>query len=838
MGSETGTRTINGGSGVGGGATTLHRVPADHKKIVQSVREVVNNGNYTDSEIYAVLQDCDMDPNDAVQKLLSQDTFHEVKSKRERRKEMKDTQELKGRGSSSHFVAKVSAERSFGDVQSQGIYNAEPGKAAYRRANGSAGPVLPSSSLTNQVKNPSDWASSHSDSFEGNSTSKNIGSADSSSQISQSSWVGGSFGHVSMADVVRMGGPHKKGIQTSVGTSSHSLLDVDSDGWDHNSFKTSPSQPEIDHNVQYPLLPNGSESTLESGLLPNEFGFEDEQPELRSGHSSAFNSSIAPRLDRFSTQSYVHGSNGYELRVNGPCDGATLLEADDASKNQCSDSVNSGSLSATRGNGSHLASQQNSSSEISPPAEILQKLSLGEKPAEVTSDNKHGVVFPNYIQALAADCSHLSFGTYKPGAQSPISGVAMSDSIKSNLFAAERSPSLNMGLPGDSSRPEQLGSIGNTPLSAVGTTNHGMPVQVPPELIRGNVPAATQQRDYFSQFSLPDSTFKQFQDHNTSSTMMHPNAITAPSLPQELQVNSTTIPTDFLASNFESLRNHDDLLSTFGSTQQIPLSRYGNITSTGSSNILIPEVLNSSAHALPMSYSQGFPGSSLPREHALSQHAPSSQPFSQPSLTLEELAKLSEYAALSQNYALRSSSLQSAYEESSAYHDSLARMKNLSQLNGDASRSNFLRSDADVSGYGAFGRQSNYRESFPHDLSSNLSGSAVGYGDTFRSSVNGGNNLSSLSQNDISSPWEYGLGTRTLSGIQDNQYRGLQGYNQLRPSYKQEEQLSRNYSALGYGSLYASQGSLAAQEQWRDVSNTSGYQVPSSKQQQTWGQNY
>ncbi|CAN1229006.1 hypothetical protein LINPERPRIM_LOCUS3069, partial [Linum perenne] len=331
------------------------------------------------------------------------------------------------------------------------------------------------------------------------------------------------------------------------------------------------------------------------------------------------------------------------------------------------------------GNGSHLASQQNSSSEISPPAEILQKLSLGEKPAEVTSDNKHGVVFPNYIQALAADCSHLSFGTYKPGAQSPISGVAISDSIKSNLFAA---------------------------------------------------------------------------------------------------------------------------------------------------------------HALPMSYSQGFPGSSLPREHALSQHAPSSQPFSQPSLTLEELAKLSEYAALSQNYALRSSSLQSAYEESSAYHDSLARMKNFSQLNGDASRSNFLRSDADVSGYGAFGRQSNYRESFPHDLSSNLSGSAVGYGDTFRSSVNGGNNLSSLSQNDISSPWEYGLGTRTLSGIQDNQYRGLQGYNQLRPSYKQEEQLSRNYSALGYGSLYASQGSLAAQEQWRDVSNTSGYQVPSSKQQQTWGQNY
>ncbi|OMO49656.1 UBA-like protein, partial [Corchorus capsularis] len=73
-----------GGGGAGGGGGV--QIPASVKKVVQNLKEIVDN-NCTDSEIYAVLRDCNMDPNDAVQRLLSQDTFHEVKSRRERRKE-------------------------------------------------------------------------------------------------------------------------------------------------------------------------------------------------------------------------------------------------------------------------------------------------------------------------------------------------------------------------------------------------------------------------------------------------------------------------------------------------------------------------------------------------------------------------------------------------------------------------------------------------------------------------------------------------------------------------------------------------------------------------------
>ncbi|CAI0461294.1 unnamed protein product [Linum tenue] len=836
MGSESDSRSNNGSGGA-----SVQQVPAEHKKIFQSLKEVVNNGNYTDAEIYAALRDCDMDPNDAVQKLLSQDIFHEVKSKRERRKEMKDTQNLKSRGDSSHLGAKVNAERTVGEVQSQSGYNAELSKAAYRRDNGSAGPVLPSSSLTYEVKTPIDWPSSHSDSFEGKNTRKNVRPGDSSAQgslVSQSAGLGGSSGHVSMADIVRMRGPQSKGIQTSVGTSSHSLSDANYDGFFSSSLITSPSPPEMDQNVEYALLPNGSDVTRESVTLPSQNGYDNERllMERRTGHPSTFNCSSSPVLDRFSTQCYAH-SRGSELSADSSSNTCKVLE-EDAPKHLGMEFVKSVPVSVTSGSKTHLASVSSTSGILG--AEGLQQLSLEEKPAEVKSEDKHGVVFPNYMQAFAADCSHLSFGTYKSGLHPPILGPVMSDSVRSNSFAAtDTSPSLNFGSPGDSLKPDHLGSTRKTSQLTDGATNLGFPLRVQPELIDGSLHGAAQQHEYFSQLSVADSSSGKFHDNSTSSSiMMHPNALNTPPLHQELHMNSKTLPIELLVSNAESVRNHNDLLSAFGSTQQIPPSRYGSIPpSTGSSSILNPEILNFSTHALPTSYLH--PGSSLPREPALPQHV-TSQPFSQPALSLEELAKLTGYAALSPNYAhSSSSSLQHAYDEISSFND-FVRIKNLKLFEGDSSRSNFPQPDAaDVSRYGGFGRQPNYRGNFPDDLSSNRSASAVGYGDTLRSSFNGGINLPSLQLNDNSSPWDCGPDATTLSAIPDSQYYGLHGYSQLLPrSNKQDQQqFPQDYGALGYGSSYPSQA-RTAQEQWIDAVSFNRLQDPSSKQQQIWGQNY
>ncbi|XP_010917133.1 uncharacterized protein [Elaeis guineensis] len=55
------------------------------RKTIQSIKEIV--GNQSDTDIYAMLKETNMDPNETAQKLLNQDPFHEVKRKRDKKKE-------------------------------------------------------------------------------------------------------------------------------------------------------------------------------------------------------------------------------------------------------------------------------------------------------------------------------------------------------------------------------------------------------------------------------------------------------------------------------------------------------------------------------------------------------------------------------------------------------------------------------------------------------------------------------------------------------------------------------------------------------------------------------
>ncbi|XP_022735323.1 GBF-interacting protein 1-like [Durio zibethinus] len=80
----------SGGGADGSGATILYNA----KKTIQSIREITGK-QQSDEEIYTVLKECSMDPNETAQKLLYLDTFHEVKRKRNRKKE---TDGARGRG--------------------------------------------------------------------------------------------------------------------------------------------------------------------------------------------------------------------------------------------------------------------------------------------------------------------------------------------------------------------------------------------------------------------------------------------------------------------------------------------------------------------------------------------------------------------------------------------------------------------------------------------------------------------------------------------------------------------------------------------------------------------
>ncbi|XP_062233347.1 uncharacterized protein LOC133930669 isoform X2 [Phragmites australis] len=74
--------------GGGGGARASDRArarPATIQSTIQSIKEVV--GGHSDADIFDALRESNMDPNETAQKLLNQDPFHEVKRKRDKKKE-------------------------------------------------------------------------------------------------------------------------------------------------------------------------------------------------------------------------------------------------------------------------------------------------------------------------------------------------------------------------------------------------------------------------------------------------------------------------------------------------------------------------------------------------------------------------------------------------------------------------------------------------------------------------------------------------------------------------------------------------------------------------------
>ncbi|CAI0437754.1 unnamed protein product [Linum tenue] len=93
---------MSGGGSARGGGPARAAIPENARKVIHDIREITGK-QHGDEEIYAVLKDCAMDPNETAQKLLYLDTFHEVKRKRERKKESSNVQGRGGRGARGNY---------------------------------------------------------------------------------------------------------------------------------------------------------------------------------------------------------------------------------------------------------------------------------------------------------------------------------------------------------------------------------------------------------------------------------------------------------------------------------------------------------------------------------------------------------------------------------------------------------------------------------------------------------------------------------------------------------------------------------------------------------------
>lgn len=61
------------GSGSSSSSSSRVSIPNNMKKMIQNIKEIT--GNHSEDEIYAMLKECSMDPNETAQRLLFQGIF-------------------------------------------------------------------------------------------------------------------------------------------------------------------------------------------------------------------------------------------------------------------------------------------------------------------------------------------------------------------------------------------------------------------------------------------------------------------------------------------------------------------------------------------------------------------------------------------------------------------------------------------------------------------------------------------------------------------------------------------------------------------------------------------
>ncbi|XP_011026251.1 PREDICTED: uncharacterized protein LOC105126918 isoform X2 [Populus euphratica] len=846
------------------------QIPGASKKVVQNIKEIVNK-NCTDAEIYSVLCHFNMDADAAVQNLLNQDPFHQVKSKRERRKEMKETQESMARGNNNGYHGvKAGGEYKFGLVPCQ-ISDNDLGKAAYRKENGSVAHPGPSSTLIYRVKLKNEQPSSNNDSCNpvDSRQTKATGTGDTIlSSGTQAAWSGGTTGHISMADIVRMGRPRSKGSQNMMDTSctpQDVVGSVNSSQYCHkSSCDSSPSPPEMHKYLQCPHPSQMPETIHESGVAASSH---DEWPvfeqqtdhqleEVQASDRDAANKN--PGSYCAESAFSCRGQENVNTVVGGSHRGDCLLKDKTDDSRSCTDDHCEGT-----GSGFHLrfpncAAPLND--EVSSAAVNLQQLSLGkEEPALPSSEDNHAVVFPDYMQAFAADWSHLSFGTYKSGASNAVSGgLTASTPVKTNFEETSAVANSSSALCKEIRNPEhldeylqdeQLRSISNTHRFTAGVGINNMHVYSQQELMRQNIHEVSHRHKYTHPSSVPDSNFKKTQERDCPlSVRIHPQARNLSSLHMELQASATTTPMDIFASSIQSSRD-SDYASSFLGTQSMPSRFDSTVSSTGNPTISQSEIPSWVAFSLPMSYSPTLPGANIVPQTTLPQHL-STNLHNQSIVSLEELANLTGYPAMPRNYARNPSAFQQTHQDSTVFHDSLSNMGySHAQYKTGLSRSNLPLSDVNISGYGGFGIPANFPGAVLQAAAP--TGSAGGY-DIFRSQYQERNNFTTRQQNDGSS--------RTMAALLDNGYLSLTGQSQplseypqgqqqrshdhrsLLPThkYQQGQQLSHDYGApFHHASAYHSQAGIRPEQPRQGLSDLSSSQGPAPEQlQHLWQQSY
>ncbi|KAF8408966.1 hypothetical protein HHK36_005036 [Tetracentron sinense] len=752
-----------------------------------------------------------------------------------------------------------------------------------------------------------------SDSVTPENKTQTIGTGDDISSSSQPSpgfqpaWLGVP-GQVSMADIVKMGRTLGKASRTPVVSTETSYLL-------HNEVTPNSSQHYVKH-TPAPLLSEShhdlpssqdpasklSEIIHEPGIATSQHVSHDEwtlveQAPAHSG-SSVLQPSAASNV--YAAPSNLHVDRAH-LHLNSQSDEVQVTEAVDTVENHIMDHIGFASASSRQmqegnsgvsshfdtnsfenissyqphrdafehlegiGGGSQLSIPNNSVSSVEDDVSIavssvaanlqhlsLQKEDLGAPPAE---DNP-AVVIPNHLQVSAADCSHLSFGSFGSGISATFSGSFASKPFKSNfedasLAAADASSVEHL----DTRSPEYFGdeqlrstSDGNVvhgTISDSGSYDSSSSSQL--EVMKQDTPEAPNGHQYNFPSSVPGYAFENTQQLNTAFSYAQTNSQMQNHAPfaSVMEVYTNSLPSNFLPSSVQPVRESDIQYSPFLATQSMPTKYSNTVSSISSPTISMPEAVKPSGFSTPQPTPHTLPGTSIATGPALPHHL-ALHPYSQPTLP-GHFANMISYPFLPHSYAYMPSAFQQAYAGNSTYHQSPTAVHSagikytLPQYKNSVSASSLPQSAAIASGYGGFGSSTNIPGSFPLNPSATSASTTIGYDDIISSQYKEANHLLPLQQNESSALWLHGPSSRTMSAVPAGTYYSFQGQNQQHGGLRQAQQPSQHYGALGYPNFYHSQAAVSQEHQQQNPSEgtLSGSQGPPSKQShQIWQQSY
>ncbi|KAK7399719.1 hypothetical protein VNO78_10908 [Psophocarpus tetragonolobus] len=848
-------------SGKGGGGHKAGIPPAS-RKMVQSLKEIVSN--IPEHEIYATLKECNMDPNEAVSRLLSQDPFHEVKSKREKKKEGKDTTDSRSRAINSTSSrggsgggARVGADRYVGrgaatQFSSSGDSGLLQGKAVFKKENGTpayGGSTAPASiPLDNSVNRQ---LPSYSDSVrvcDGLSSSQHGGL--------QSPWAVNP-GQVSMADIVRMGRPQAKASLPN--SSLHS-------GNHQNVFAPpAPSQNNL-HSLQGHASKVSETNNEHSFAINSNVELEDEWPSIEHQpvvsvssvvdghptseyHTNSTNSGEANQLLKTHVNEFVAEDDPVENADN--VGSASISAKSISEENPESTSVFDGSLyKDINSYQPHRHPFENNEAEggVSSVAANLEQLNLQSNDLGTEQEEENSsVVIPNHLQLHSPECLNLSFGSFGSANDAALSGSGpyASRPLKSNLEDTSVATDVPTIGSSDVGNPDYYGdehlattSDGNLAhITGVDTGNYEHSSISQSEALKSEPPETAQE----NQYSFPSSSHEFTYENAQQPDVTFPHSQTSSQIQNlspfsSVMAYTNSLPSALLASTVQTERE-DIPYSPFPATQSMP-AKYSNIASSiGGPTITMSEALRANNISTPQPNPQSLPGANVATGPALPQHL-AVHPYSQPTLPhLGHFANMISYPFLPQSYTYMPSAFQQAFAGNNTYHQSLAAM--LPQYKNSISVSSLPQSAAVASGYGFGSSTSIPGGNYPLNPPGAPTSTTIGYEDVINSQYKDNNHMISLQQNENSPMWVHGPSSRTMSAVPPSTYYSFQGQNQQPGGFRQSQQPSQQH--FGYPNFYHSQAGISLEHQQqnpREASLGGSQNQPPKQSQQIWQNSY